>query len=154
MFHSRVHCGNVSRMKVIGIGIAAACALLVLGGAAHQFDVGMPDDAVPRGMVAYFTGAACPSGWNPADVATGRIEVAVTDPLAVGRTVGTPLGPAEDRVHHHPIAATMSLPAKSISAADGNNNQGAASGDRTVGGTAGDAPSGLPFVQLTACVRP
>jgi hypothetical protein len=139
-------------MRVLGIVLAAA-GLLALGGAAHRFDVG-DDDEVPRGMVAYFTTASCPAGWTRADLASGRILVAVTDPVAVGRTVGTPLGPAEDRGHGHAIAATLPLPAKSLAAADGSNNQGASSGDRTVGGTAQAAPSGLPFVQLTACVRP
>lgn len=140
-------------MRVPGFVLAAG-ALLVLGGAAHRLDADVPTDGAPSGIVSFFTTATCPVGWQPAELVAGRIAIAVTDPLAVGRTVGTPLGPAEDRMHGHGVAATMTLPAKSISAADGGNDSGAASGDRTVGGTAGPASTGLPFVQLTACVRP
>jgi len=119
----------------------------------HRFDVGAGDDDVPRGMVAYFTGATCPGSWQRADLASGRIIVAVTDPIAVGRTIGVPLAAAEDRTHTHAMAPTMKLPIKSISGADGSNNQGAGGGDQAIHGDTAAAPSGLPFVQLTACVR-
>jgi hypothetical protein len=133
-------------MRGLGIVLAA----LALAGAAAPLDA---TDGTPPGMVSFFTSPSCPPGWSAADVAAGRLVIAVNDPLAVGRTVGTPLGPAEDRTHAHAITAAVSLPAKSISAADGNNDSGGASGTRTFSGSAGAAPSGLPFVQLTACVR-
>src|SRR5262249_28222305 len=108
----------------------------------------------PSGMVAFFTGATCPLGWKASPVAAGRIVIATMDPTAVGRTVGTPLADHEDRTHGHAVAATFALPAKSISAADGNNDSGGSSGDRTISGGAAMATSGLPFAQLTACERP
>lgn len=153
MFHSRVGWGNVARMR--GTGIVIAALALVLAGAAPPAPrpLDLSGDGVPPGMVAFFTTPACPSAWKPADLAAGRLVIAVTDPIAVGRTVGTPLAAAEDRVHGHAIAAAIGLPAKSISAADGNNQSGGASGSRTLAGAAGPAPSGLPFVQLAACVR-
>ena len=132
-------------------GIVLATLALALAGAASPLD--STTDGAPPGMVSFFTSTSCPAGWTNADVAAGRIAIAVNDPLAVGRTVGTPLGPAENRTHAHAIAANVSLPAKSISAADGNNDSGGASGARALAGTAGAAPSGLPFAQLTACVR-
>src|SRR5262249_26469289 len=137
---------------LVAVAAAAKRARVVQADTVHRFDVS-PDDDVPRGMVAYFTGAACPSGWQRADLASGRLIVAVTDPIAVGRTIRVPLGAAEDRTPTHGLAPTMKLPSKSISGADGGNNQGAASGDQAIHGDTAPATSGLPFVQLTVCVR-
>ena len=138
-----------------GLGLVLIAAVLGIGGAAPAGVV--PDDAtadnVPPGMVSFFTTTSCPMGWKPADPAAGRLLVGVGDPTAIGRVVGTALGDAEDRVHGHSVTATIDLPAKSISAADGGNNSGGASETRTLAGTAAPAASGLPFVQLTACVR-
>ncbi|HTJ46018.1 MAG TPA: hypothetical protein VL463_28130 [Kofleriaceae bacterium] len=131
-----------------GVGIALVVGLLAGAG-----PVEVANDGVPPGMVSFFATPACPAGWVPAEVASGRLVIAVNDPIAVGHTVGDALAPAEDRTHAHAIGGAISLPGKSISAADGNNDSGGASGSRTIAGTAGAAPSGLPFVQLTACVR-
>jgi hypothetical protein len=143
-------------MKVRGLRVVLIAAVLGLGGAAPAGVV--PDDAsadnVPPGMVAFFTTTACPAvSWKIAMPAAGRLVVGAADPTAIGRTVGDALGDVEDRVHGHTVAATIDLPAKSISAADGGNNSGGASGTRTLAGTASPAVSGLPFVQLVACVR-
>ena len=132
--------------------LLAGSAALLLG--AHE-PADVATDGTPPGMVAFFTGAACPDGWKPADMVAGRVVIAVNDPLAVGRTVGAPLAPAEDRVHGHDVTGSVALPSKLLAAGDGNYNEdGAAAGTRTFAGTAAAAPTGLPFVQLTACVRP
>ena len=112
-----------------------------------------PIDGVPKGMVAFFTGGACPDGWQLAGIATGRILVGTVDAETVGRTVGTPLGPEEDRAHGHPVHATVALPPKNVAAADGPNNGGAASGNQPLVGEAAPATTQLPFLQLTACMR-
>jgi hypothetical protein len=152
MFHSRAESATVRDMKVSVVLIAA---VLGLGSAAPAGVI--PDDAsadnVPPGMVSFFTTTACPTGWKVADPAAGRLIIGVSDATAIGRTVGDPLGDAEDRVHGHGITASIDFPGKSISAADGSNNSGGASGTRTLAGAAAPATSGLPFVQLTACVR-
>jgi hypothetical protein len=154
MFHSRAESATVRGMKVQGLGIALIAGSLLLGGAAPQV---VPDDAsaddVPPGMVSFFTTTSCPLGWKTADPVAGRLVIGVSDPTAIGRTVGAPLGDEEDRVHGHTVNASIDLPAKSISAADGGNNSGGASGTRTIAGSAAPAVSGLPFVQLAACVR-
>ena len=117
-------------------------------------ELGEGTDA-PAGMVAFFIGDACPSGWQPDAVGAGRLMIATDDVTVVGRTVGTPLAPEEDRTHGHAIdVTTVDLPYQSISAADGGNAQGAASGARPLAGEVAAAPSGLPFVQLTTCVKP
>lgn len=117
-------------------------------------EVGDPPSA-PHGMVAFFDGASCPSGWHADTLGAGRLLVGTTDMNVIGRVVGTPLAPEEDRAHGHGVAAaTIDLPYQSISAADGSNSQGAASGTVPLTGTVSPATSGLPFVQLTACVHP
>lgn len=114
-----------------------------------------PADEAPRGMVAFVEGPSCPTGWTPATIAAGRVLVGTDQATAVGRVVGEPLAAEEDRTHEHALTgATLALPYKSISAADGGNNAGASSGPQPVTGTVAPATSGLPFVQLTACVSP
>jgi hypothetical protein len=115
----------------------------------------VPADEAPRGMVAFVAGPSCPSGWAPATIAAGRLLVGTDQTMAVGRVVGEPLTPEEDRTHGHELTgAALSLPYKSISAADGGNQSGASSGAQPVTGTVDAATSGLPFAQLTACVAP
>ncbi len=135
--------------------ISAAVALGVLGVEMRNAQGGDPgDDGVPAGVVAFFgNGSACPMGWIPADSVAGRVVVAVTDGSTVGRTVGAPLRDREDRTHTHAITASISVPARSIAGADGTNNQGGGAGDHNVTGTASAGASGLPFVQLRACVK-
>jgi len=135
-------------VKHVLVGVLAVAAM-----AAVPDEPGAP--AAPRGMVTFFDGGGCPGGWQPDSLGAGRILVGATDVNVIGRTVGTPLAPEEDRAHGHGLAATtIELPYKSISAADGSNGSGAAAGAAAITGTVAPATSGLPFVQLTACVRP
>jgi len=145
-------------VKHVLFGSLAGLALLAGAAPAEAPRAPAPAAApieAPRGMVAFFDAAGCPEGWLPDALAAGRLLIATDEVVAVGRVVGTPLAPEEDRVHDHTIAgATVDLPYKSISAGDGGNSAGAASGARAVAGTVAPATSGLPFAQLTACVRP
>ncbi|HUQ01696.1 MAG TPA: hypothetical protein VM261_04335 [Kofleriaceae bacterium] len=115
----------------------------------------VPADEAPRGMVAFVAGPACPTGWATATIAAGRLLVGTDQMTAVGRVVGEPLTAEQDRTHEHELGgATLALPHKSVSAADGGNNSGASSGAQPVTGTVAAGTSGLPFAQLTACVAP
>jgi hypothetical protein len=114
---------------------------------------GPVDDGVPTGTVAFFgSGASCPMGWIPAPNA-GRMIVGVTDPMAVGRTVNTPLADREDRTHTHGFSGSITLATRSIAGANGGNQQGARAGMHPVTGTTLGSTSGLPFIQLRACVK-
>jgi hypothetical protein len=115
------------------------------------------DDGVPAGMVAYISGGLCPTGWTPASNVEGRITIAVSDGKDLGVQVGTPLGDQEDRNHTHSYAGELELPAKSISASDGPNQEGAQAqtqlgvdikGERTerVGAVKGDACDAVGFI--------
>ena len=110
-------------------------------------------EAVPAGMVAHISGGACPTGWIPASNVEGRIVIAVADGKDVGVQVGMPLGDREDRNHSHSYSGELQLPAKAISAADGPNLEGARAQTYTISGTTNAGPSGLPFVQVTTCVK-
>jgi hypothetical protein len=48
----------------------------------------------------------------------------------------------------------MTLPSKNIAAADGSNMEGAEARAYPVAGTTAEETSGLPFVQVKACVKP
>lgn len=113
-----------------------------------------PDDGVPRGAIAYFaTGASCPLGWAPATMVQGRFAVAVTQPMAVGRAVGTPLTDREARAHTHAYSGRVTLAPRSIAGANGGNNQGARAGEYTVTGNTDPAATNMGYVQLRACVK-
>lgn len=139
----------------------AAWGLIALVSSASGFHhpvesgAGLPAGEPPRGMVAFVDGPSCPPGWQIATIATGRLMVGTDQPVLVGRSVGAPLTDREDRRHTHGMAAAaIGLPERAIAAADGGNHNGAASGVQPLTGTVAPASSGLPFVQLTACVTP
>lgn len=111
------------------------------------------DDGVPSGMVAYVSGGVCPVGWIAASNVEGRMVVAVADGKDVGVQVGMPFTDQEDRVHAHGYKGDLVLPAKSIAGADGANVEGAQSQTYSISGTTKADPSGLPFVQVTTCVK-
>jgi len=111
-------------------------------------------DLSPAGMVAFFPGlSSCPTGWVAATSVEGRMIVGTTTAANIGGTVGSALGDLEDRTHAHGFVASTSIPAKNIAGSDGGNNQGAASGNQVISGSANAAPSNLPFVQFLACAR-
>jgi hypothetical protein len=111
------------------------------------------DDGVPAGMVTYISGGTCPAGWLPASNVEGRIIIAVSDGKDVGMQVGLPLADQEDRAHAHTYTGDLVLPSKSIAAADGPNFEGAQAQSYSIAGTTNSEPSGLPFVQVTTCVK-
>jgi hypothetical protein len=134
------------------LAIVAAASLQLSAAPVLRAPLG---DPAPRGMVAFVTASPCPAGWAPAGLVLGRALVGTDATDTVGRVVGAPLTPEEDRVHGHELgAAAIALPFRSISAADGGNQQGAGAGNRPLTGAAAAAPSGLPFIQVLTCVVP
>lgn len=133
--------------------LALPACIGVLGRPATGQAPGAQD--VPAGMLAFFAAdqRGCPPGYRDATEASGRLVVGVTSGDAVGKLVGTPLENQEDRTHLHGYSVELELPYKSISAANGGNDQGAAAGRYGDNGMTAPAPSGLPFIQLVACVK-
>ncbi len=138
----------LARFGVVGL----IAGVWVLGADRASGDA-PPDDGVPRGAVAFFAGAACPTGWAPSEDAKGRLIVGATDEADVGVKVGTPLADREDRTHAHGYSGMVSLKVKNIAGADGANDNGAQSGPYAVTGMTAESPSGLGFVQVLVCVK-
>src|SRR4051812_18361740 len=114
-------------MRARSGSIAFVASTLLLTGAAGSSEPARPPPAgaVPRGMVAFVDGAACPPGWQVSTLAAGRLLIGTDRADTVGHAVGDPLAAEEDRAHLHAVGvATIALPAKSIAAADGSNDQG------------------------------
>ncbi len=138
-------------LMFITIGLSTA----LLSGSALGEAFPDPDDGIAKGSVAFFSAETglCPSGWKVADYAMGRLVVGAASEAAVGKSVGLPLGDQEDRTHVHSYNTNVDLPYKSVAAADGANNQGAAAQTLMLSGQSEPATSGLPFVQLVVCEK-
>jgi hypothetical protein len=87
-------------------------------------------------------------------MAQGRFIVGVSDPSAVGHTVGTPLNDRENRTHTHLYSGTVVLAPRAIAALDGSNNSGARAASYMVSGSTATASANMGYVQLRACVKP
>lgn len=112
------------------------------------------DPDVPKGAVAFFNLAACPSGWEPAAYAAGRLLLVTTDAARVGKQTGSPLGNLEDRQHDHTYTATVYVNNRRISGVDGGGNDSAAEAKiYDFSGTTKPGTTRLPFVQLTICEK-
>jgi hypothetical protein len=135
-------------LALLGLGAGACLAFSV------RAEGGPPgDDGVLSGTIAFFSGGACPAGWTTATDLQGRLVVAVADGAKAGTMVGMPLADQEDRQHQHTYSGSVQLDPKNVAAADGPNNNGAASQAYTVTGSTGKAASALPFVQVQPCVK-
>ena len=144
------------RYALWGFAAAPVCALGLTLLARSAAGDSPADDGAPRGTVAFFMmveNNLCPPGWVTAASATGRLVVGVTNGDLNGLKVGNPLADQEDRAHVHGYSSSVKWPFKSISAADGNNQQGAAAMDYPVAGQTDAHATGLPFMQLLACEK-
>ena len=115
-------------------------------------------DSTPPGMVAFFMTETCPAGWVIPENVPGRLIVGVTDGVAVGKTVNSPMASMTVPEHQHKFKTTVTLSSKKIALANGGNRQGARHGKYPVEGTTDSSaknPSimNLPFIQLTICQK-
>ena len=149
---SRGRRGAVVGLSALTLGVGLW--MVGAGKASGEPPAGPPDDGVPAGTLAFFAGGACPEGWKVADEAQGRLIVGVTDGDHAAVTVGEPLGDQEERKHLHPYKSQVTLTDKAIAAADGANGSGAAAKSYDLTGSTTKEATGLPFIQVQACVRP
>jgi hypothetical protein len=144
-----------SRRRAVGrLGVVIAGAALAIAGSRRAEGDPAPLDGAPKGAVAFFAGTSCPPGWVAAADAQGRLLAGVTEGKDVGVTVGEPLADSEDRTHNHAWSGDVTLAYKSVSAADGPNQSGAAAQAYTITGVTEPAVSGLGFAQVLVCERP
>ena len=115
-------------------------------------------------MVAFFmtSGVGCPTGWAPYAPAAGRLLLPVSDPTAVGVTLGNALADQAAPVHTHTFSTTVSIPQKELEAHTAGSNRDGARSDETPnvpnnppGTTNNDVgeSSNLPFIQLFVCKK-
>ncbi|MCA9457651.1 MAG: hypothetical protein KC587_13375, partial [Nitrospira sp.] len=66
-------------------------------------------DTSPAGMVAFFPQSQCPTGWEPAPYAQGRLLLGATDltNYDLEKTVGTPLTNLQAPVHQHAFTVPL-----------------------------------------------
>lgn len=116
---------------------------------------GQNDPEAPTGTVAFFNRSTCPSGWNVATKATGKLILGVTQGTFSGDDNGEPaLSNKENRSHDHCYQTTVHIPDKSISAISATANpEGAKQGDYPVSGKTDEASTDLPFTQLVVCEK-
>jgi hypothetical protein len=145
---NRILRSGAGKMVIAALSIGAG----LVGARAASGDP-IDDDGAPSGMVAFVSGGKCPLGWAPAANVEGRLVVGVTDGKNVGVQVGDPLADQEDRAHSHAYAGELALPEKAIAGGDGANNTGAAAQAYSISGKTEAGASGLPFVQVQACVK-
>lgn len=105
------------------------------------------------GFVGYFNGS-CPDGWSDFSPLQGRLALLVNNSFQAGEQFGLPLTDCEDRGHEHLLTGSMEFDSKHVASTGGLNEHAAKSGQQPLlpwlNATAA-APSGYPFVQLTAC---
>ena len=105
------------------------------------------------GFLAFFT-AACPKGWSSLSLLEGRLLLLSNTSYQAGEPFGFPLTDGEDRGHTHIVSGNFNLPSHEVSALGGSDSVAAHSGAQPLLGflnTTSPSPSGLPFLQLTAC---
>jgi len=112
--------------------------------------------APPRGVIAFFADASCPTGWTDATALHGRVLVSLPAGGTPGAVFGgAPLAPGEIRTHVHEVSATVGAGSHGIALAGGCCAGGyGAAGDHAATASAAPAAVGLPYLQLLACVAP
>jgi hypothetical protein len=112
-----------------------------------------PSEQSADGFVGYFTGA-CPTGWSTFSSLEGRLALLFNDPYQAGQSVGWPLADGEDRAHSHILEGSFDFDSKHVASLGGLNTHAAKRGPQPALGwlnSSETAPSGYPFLQLTAC---
>lgn len=111
---------------------------------------------IPRGASIYYAGLSCPTDWSPVNSSKGRFVTGLPrDARSAGTFGGNPLQPNEDRTHSHNYSSSVSLPSRTILAANGGpgaNGYGRA-GRYSFSGATSRVGSGIPYLQLLHCQK-
>ena len=138
------------------------------------------EDSTPEGAVMAFNLASCPAGWDAYAPAEGRVVVGLPSDGTLGATVGTALGPQENRAtgthdhaltdpgHVHPIETDPILSGGNVTPTrvTGTANEQPDTIRVTLPGAAQSATTGItlasagavagtnaPYVQLLVCEK-
>jgi hypothetical protein len=107
--------------------------------------------STPAGMVAFFTAESCPTGWTVAEIAQGRLLVALTDSTE-SESLGEPMADKTALTHQHNYSATL-VRSRRIASINYDPTIKAAKYQEKVEfeDTTRAAGMDLPFIQLLAC---
>ncbi|WP_185753518.1 hypothetical protein [Stenotrophomonas rhizophila] len=132
------------RTRTVGLLLIGMVALLGAAGTAVA--------ELPKNMIFFMSGTACPAGSSRLVNANGRMLLVANDPGAIGSTSGKALADREDRKHKHKAKVSATLNEHSISAASSCcNSQSTGKGAHSADVETDESASALPFVQLLAC---
>lgn len=132
------------RTRTFGILTVGMVALLGFEGTALA--------ELPKNMIFFMSGTACPAGSSRLVNANGRMLLVANDPGAIGSTSGKALADREDRKHKHKAKVSANLNEHSISGASSCcNSQSTRKGEHSADLETDETTSALPFVQLLAC---
>ncbi len=110
---------------------------------------------LPAGMTSFFRLAACPDGWGPIAVASGRFLVGLPDKGTPAAAFGGgPLSDLESRGHDHVVTGSLATSPNGVALLSGCCADGyAKNGSYPISVTADRSPVDLPYVQLPFCVK-
>jgi hypothetical protein len=108
---------------------------------------------LPAGLLQFFDAESCPSGWSRPDAPRGRHLVGLPAGAAPGATFGgAPLSVGEERLHSHPVSATLDPPSTGIALASGCCGGGyAAHKSYAIAASSTLGSAGLPTLHLLMC---
>ncbi len=111
--------------------------------------------ALPPGMMMFFSGDRCPTGFSQAPGTQGRVTVGLPDGAMNGATFGgTPLGMVEGPTHTHGANVSVSVSAHGIALASGCCGSGyAGAGMYSATATTAAAEPELPTITLLQCMK-
>lgn len=145
------------------MGLILFCGMLgAVSALAPQSASAQATDTSPAGMVAFFPQSQCPTGWEPAPYAQGRLLLGVTDLTSydLAKTVGTALADLTAPVHQHDFTVPLNLAEHDLNNGDCGPSTGNAvhksdsSHNYTVKGpTQNGGSSDLPLFQILACEK-
>ncbi|MDR4460021.1 MAG: hypothetical protein MRJ67_05825 [Nitrospirales bacterium] len=139
-----------------------SCIVGTISALSSQSASAQATDTSPAGMVAFFPQSQCPTGWEPAPYAQGRLLLGATDLTTydLAKTVGTPLTNLQAPVHQHAFTVPLNLSEKELKNGDCGGSTGNcqhksdSSHNYTVKGTTlNGGSSDLPLFQMLACEK-
>ncbi|MGP0594594.1 hypothetical protein ACTRXD_18905 [Nitrospira sp. T9] len=139
-----------------------SCILSTVSALSPPSAIAQATDTSPAGMVAFFPQSQCPTGWEPAPYAQGRLLLGATDLTTydLAKTVGTPLTNLQAPVHQHAFTVPLDLAKKDLNNGDCGgstcNCQHKSDGSHkytVMGTTLNGGSSDLPLFQMLACEK-
>lgn len=111
--------------------------------------------SIPKGMMIYYNGVACPEGWKQPVATQGRMLVGLPDMAMAGVTFGgAALKSGEGRIHSHNVTGELATTTHGIALASGCCGDGFAKNDTyAYSGKTTEDRADLPTIQVLQCQK-